>query len=73
MSCFLFQFQVVHILLRLIKDKNDNRTVRDFLHVVCDEKKNILTELAPEEIGNIFKVVEQFTRENVTDLMFLPK
>lgn len=64
---------MIHILLRLVKDKNDNRTTRDFLYVICDEKINILSELSQSEIGNILIVIETFTRQKVTDVMFLPK
>jgi len=64
---------VIHILLRLIQDKNDNRTTRDFVTVLCDDSRNILCELSPSEIGNIFKIMEQFTRQKVSNIMFLPK
>lgn len=68
-----FHFQVVHVLLRLVQDKNDAQTMRRFVYVLCDEKRNILQELSPSEIANIFKLVEQFTREKVPNIMFLPK
>lgn len=64
---------MVHVLLRLVQDKGDNRTMRDFIAVLCDEKRNILKELSREEIGNIFKVAEKFTRSKVSNIMFLPK
>ncbi|CAL8079951.1 unnamed protein product [Orchesella dallaii] len=65
--------KVIHVLLRLVRDKNDNRTMRDFVYVLCDDHRNILCELSPSEIGNIFKIVEEFTRNKVDDVMFLPK
>ncbi|ODM91765.1 hypothetical protein Ocin01_14918 [Orchesella cincta] len=64
--------KIVNILLRLVQDKNDNRTMRDFVYVLCDDRRNILRELSPSEIGNVFKVAEQFTRNKVENIMFLP-